>query len=132
MSAKKIKVILLSILTCALSCKDKKSKKTQPTQQNTSFQYQEFRMKNDSDLQKSPIQVKGETMKSDQNQLVEGTDEDGDLVTGEVIIEGTTGLGTLTKKGNNKIEIIVDWSATKNRLIATDEYGYLYQLHFRE
>ncbi|MBC5839788.1 hypothetical protein H8R23_00035 [Flavobacterium sp. F-380] len=71
-------------------------------------------------------------MKGQQNYPVSGTDEDGNLVTGEVVLEGKAGFGSLTKIDKSKIEIIAEWSANKNRLIATDEYGYLYQLHIEE
>jgi hypothetical protein len=134
MNSKKVTIILLSITVGTFSCKEKKSQTEPMPLQNTTFQYQDFRMKKDSDAESPTIQTKEKEekkVKKVQSRFVEGTDEDGNLVTGEVIIEGNAGLGTLNKKGKNKIDIIVDWSAATKRLIATDENGYLYQLHFR-
>lgn len=126
MTIQKTLIITLNILAATTSCNDKKGSNSIVAHPREIKENPEFHMKKDMDLQ-TPAK-KNKHMKNQQNYHVSGTDEDGNLVKGEVVIDGKAGLGSLTKTDKSRIEIIVEWSATNNVLIATDEYGYLYRL----
>ena len=132
MNSIKIIIITLNILVATISCDDKKGNHSITPHHNTAIENQEFYKKKVIGYKNTGKKIKNKKMKGQQNYPVLGTDEDGNLVTGEVVIEGKAGFGSLIKIDKSKIEIIVEWSANKNRLIATDEYGYLYQLHIEE
>ena len=67
-------------------------------------------------------------VKNHTNYSVSGSDEDGNLVHGAVLIEGKAGFGSLKRIDSSTVEIIAEWSTNRKMIIATDEYGYLYRL----
>jgi hypothetical protein len=67
-------------------------------------------------------------VKNHTNYSVSGSDEDGNLVHGAVLIEGKAGFGSLKRIDSSTVEIIAEWSTNRKIIIATDEYGYLYRL----
>ena len=64
------------------------------------------------------------------NNRVCGTDEEGNYIEGKIIIEGKNGIGILTGKDGNVIEIVFELE-NNNKLIATDIEGFHYNLKIK-
>lgn len=61
------------------------------------------------------------------NQEVYGTDDDGNKVEGQIILEGKTGIGRLINNKDQEIEVVLEIKNDKH-LIGTDEEGFNYKL----
>ena len=90
----------------------------------------ENHIKKDTQTAKNLATKATSKMKNHTNYSVSGSDEDGNVVYGAVLIEGKAGFGTLKRIDSSTVEIIVERSINRKMIIATDEYGYLYHLHF--
>ena len=128
------KIIILIILLVSLSCK-----KEQPREQRQSFRKEVI---TPSDIQNiTPEEAAtyhkdndyeyeyrtGTSGNYEYNYNVNGYDQEGNSVTGNINIAGNQGAGTITNNRGEEIDIQAEW-VNKGKLKATDDNGNEYDL----
>ncbi|MBE0393418.1 hypothetical protein [Flavobacterium sp. PL002] len=108
-----IKTILLLVIFTNISCEHKEKNNDKPPERQVPI--------------KETSQVTIDSFTTPNSVTITGTDESGNTVHGEGIIEGNTGLGTLIQKDGRKKDIIFE-QINANNIIATDDDGFKYKL----
>lgn len=117
----------IPFLLIALSCEHKPIKTTFNHYSQDHYRYSNSHTKSII-VEKKQGNKNLTKVKNQENYSVSGSDEDGNLVHGAVVIEGKAGFGSLKRIDSSTVEIIAEWSSNRKIIIATDEYGYLYHL----
>ncbi|NRS89132.1 hypothetical protein HNQ02_002054 [Flavobacterium sp. 7E] len=108
-----IKTIILLLIFTNISCEHREKTNNKPPEKQAST--------------KETSQVSIDSFTTPNSVTISGTDENGNTVHGEGIIEGNTGLGTLMQKNGRKKDIIFE-QINANNIIATDDDGFKYKL----
>lgn len=108
-----IKTILLLFIFTSISCENKEKKNNKPPEKQVPI------------IETSQVTI--DSFTTPNSVTITGTDESGNTVHGEGIIEGNSGLGTLMQKNGRKKDIIFE-QINANNIIATDDDGFKYKL----